>query len=143
MRRWLAILAVALLGCHEHRFLGPNVPNPNTGGLPQGTDLRLVIGQRVMANEILSVTFHDVPEDSRCPTDVVCVWAGNAAVRLSAALGDGPDIPFTLNTMTVPRDTVFGPFRIFLLALEPEPVSYRPVGRDEYLLTLRFAALPD
>jgi len=96
-----------------------------------------------MVNEVLSVTFHDVPEDSRCPTDVVCVWAGNAAVLLSAALGRTPDIPFTLNTTIAPRDTVFGPYRIYLLALDPQPVSYRPVGRDEYLLTLRVATLPD
>src|SRR5687768_17789148 len=29
----------------------------------------------------ITVSFVGVPEDSRCPTDVQCVWAGNGAVR--------------------------------------------------------------
>lgn len=31
----------------------------------------------------LSITFDRVIEDSRCPSDVMCIWAGSAAVALT------------------------------------------------------------
>ena len=138
------VLAVALAACNEHRFVQPGPPILGPGGtLPEGTDVRLVVGQSTQVNDLLVLTFSGVPQDSRCPADAMCVWAGNAEVQLSASLGRGVAIPFTLNTTLPPRDTVFGPYRIALVDLSPVPLSGGPIGLDEYLVTLRVSILPD
>ena len=36
----------------------------------------------------LQIRFIGVPEDSRCPLDVECVWAGNAKIVLGVSLKD-------------------------------------------------------
>ena len=51
--------------------------------VPLAQDFELSLGQTVaIAGTAHRVTFEAVPEDSRCPTDAVCVWAGNARVSL-------------------------------------------------------------
>jgi len=59
-------LAAALAGC-------TTIPPANAG--PTAT-----IGQMVYVNG-LQVRPLEIIEDSRCPTDVVCVWAGRIVVR--------------------------------------------------------------
>ena len=64
--------------------------------------------------------FLAVPEDSRCPSGVQCIWAGNAeaSLKLDAT-------PFALNTTVEPRDTVVAGFRFELVQL-----TARPEGSD-------------
>ena len=73
MRHIAAILApLALTACAV-------VPSPDsTPPAPQGSVVRL--GERVQVGE-LAVTPVAVVEDSRCPTNVHCVWAGRLVVR--------------------------------------------------------------
>src|SRR5882672_10036739 len=42
--------------------------------------------QVTLKREGLQIKFVEVKEDSRCPADVKCVWAGNAAVRLEVSI---------------------------------------------------------
>ena len=46
----------------------------------------------------VSLRFDSVLEDSRCPEDATCVWAGNAKVRLIVDAENKKDT-FTLNTI--------------------------------------------
>lgn len=50
---------------------------------------KLGLGKTVTNNEI-KIQFEEVLEDSRCPKDVQCVWAGQAKVKLSVS---GPNMP--------------------------------------------------
>lgn len=51
--------------------------------VPLDQDFELALGRTVsIAGTPQRVTFEAVPEDSRCPIDAVCVWAGNARVSL-------------------------------------------------------------
>ena len=46
--------------------------------------IQLTPGQSaVFEAEKLEVKFVDIAEDSRCPSDVTCVWAGEIVVRLA------------------------------------------------------------
>jgi len=85
----------------------------------------------------LHLLFREVPQDSRCPTDVQCVWAGNGMVRLEVALGESPDTPRDLNTTLDPTSTVVGGYRITLLRLLPDPVSTSQIPQDAYRAQLR------
>ncbi|MFH1764671.1 MAG: hypothetical protein ABIF09_10810 [Gemmatimonadota bacterium] len=52
-------------------------------GIPHAEDIRL-------EGSVLRFSFGEVLEDSRCPVDVTCVWAGNAKVVIGIAAGMGP-----------------------------------------------------
>lgn len=85
------------------------------------------------------ITFEGVSGDSRCPADVQCVWAGDAAVALEVgpAAGDGPAYQITLHTGVEPRAAEVLGLRITLLELAPTPVAGVPIGPEEYRATLR------
>ena len=44
---------------------------------------KLMVNQNAyIKSENLLITFVGVPEDSRCPSDVVCIWAGQTTIEL-------------------------------------------------------------
>lgn len=51
----------------------------NTKALPPVIVAKIALGETVIFEET-SITFSKVVEDSRCPSDVTCVWAGQAKV---------------------------------------------------------------
>ncbi|MGQ0764332.1 MAG: hypothetical protein ACT4OZ_01530 [Gemmatimonadota bacterium] len=66
----------------------------------------------------LRVTLRLVPEDSRCPTRVTCVWAGNARASFEAVEGE-QSASFELNTTVEPRSANVLGYRITLVELTP------------------------
>jgi hypothetical protein len=38
--------------------------------------------EKRLAKSTLSVRFVELVEDSRCPTDTNCIWAGNAKIKI-------------------------------------------------------------
>lgn len=71
------------------------------------------------------VRFSEVKGDSRCPVDVVCVWAGNAEIALvvEPTVGEGPAQLLTLNTFLEPHAGNARGLRFTLVGLTPEPRS--------------------
>ncbi len=69
------------------------------------------------------VQFGDVKGDSRCPVDVVCVWAGNAEIGLVVGprVGKGPAQLVSLNTLLEPQVASARGLRFRLISLAPEP----------------------
>jgi hypothetical protein len=51
----------------------------------------------------LTITFHSVLRDERCPRDIECVTSGPVAVSLSVQQGDGTPDDFALQTFTDPN----------------------------------------
>ena len=72
--------------------------------------------------------------DSRCPSDVVCVTAGDAAIILELG-GWGDPRTDTLFLARSPRSARYGAFRFEAVELVPYPVSQGP--RSPKTLTLR------
>lgn len=58
--------------------------------------------QRLISAGKFTVKFIEVVEDSRCPPDVQCIWAGNAKVKLSIARGKAAPRIFELNSNMEP-----------------------------------------
>lgn len=85
----------------------------------------------------LTVSFVGVPEDSRCPTDVVCVWAGNGAVSLSITDDTGAKSTVVLNTTLTPRSVRNSGYEISLSGLKPAPKQASPIPLADYVATLR------
>jgi len=110
-------------------------PNaPKEVGL--GEVFEIAVGQSAdIRGEGLGVAFGSVPEDSRCPTDVDCIWGGNARVvlRLQKKSQSGS---LELNTSVEPRQGDFLEYRIRLVDLKPVPVSEKPTPPDGYTAVL-------
>ena len=81
----------------------------------------------------LQVTFVGVGEDSRCPTDVSCVWAGEITVRLAARIGSAE--PVTRDVLEG-RSAVIEPYRLTVTSVRPEPVSSKKLEPADYRITL-------
>ena len=84
-----------------------------------------------------SVSFVSVPEDSRCPTGVQCVWAGNGAVSLVITDDTGAKTTVVLNTTLSPRSVRAAGYEISLTGLKPDPKPGSPIPLAEYVATLR------
>lgn len=108
---------------------------PGVLSISLGQPFELPYGQTaLLADRDLEITFTAV-NDSRCPKDVVCVWAGEARVQLRFAAGDLA--PETLEVVLPGAEiTAYGPYQIELQNLQPVPLSAQDTPFDEYVATL-------
>ncbi len=87
-----------------------------------------------------NVKFSDLVEESRCPTDVVCVWAGRASVALTLT-HEGTVETDTLSIgdffgTSHTDSTVFAGYKIKLLDVLPAPVSTNQTAEEDYKVKL-------
>ena len=76
--------------------------------------------------------------DSRCPTDVDCIWAGKADVKIKV---ESPvSETFVLSTLDDKIDTV-GNYSFELIDVSPYPVSTKQIKINEYKVTLNIKNL--
>ncbi len=76
--------------------------------------------------------------DSRCPSDVVCIWAGKADVKidvLSPATGK-----IEVNTFNNLTDTL-GNYSFTLIDVFPYPISTKTIRLEDYIVTLKIGKL--
>lgn len=99
-----------------------------------------------LAADELHVTFIAVPEDSRCPADVDCVWSGAVTVELQLLM---PDQPVVTGTLRLVGGIQEGPGELLpgyvftLQAVDPYPVSTElPTPLTDYVLTLEIGTRP-
>jgi hypothetical protein len=97
--------------------------------------VNLKIGEAIKINDEISIKFLEVPNDSRCPEDVICVWAGNGEVKLElSTLNYSKTI--TLNTLLSPRSITFSGLIIELKKLFPAPRTDREIKQSDYNIDL-------
>ncbi len=129
----LAVMALVLTACS----------NPAASSAVPDRDFELRAGESVrLEGSDLVLRFVSVPSDSRCPTDVQCVHAGDATVRLHAQGGGAPDASLDLHTNDEPKEGAQGSFLVRLLGLRPLPRAGRPVPAADFVATLRVTRRP-
>ena len=133
----LVAAALSLGACQNGRSPAPTQHQ----GQASPTEITLRTGDSTEVDHI-PIRFSGVLEDSRCPTDVTCVWAGNA----QAALGvgprrgtQGPTERVVLNTNTsVGTDSAESSgLRLTLLDIFPAPKSTQPIPPGNYFAKLK------
>jgi hypothetical protein len=129
VRRGLALGALLLaLGCN--RVTGP-------AGVKLGEEFELRVGQTgLVDDELLALSFEDVPQDSRCPIDAICVWEGDAVVRVTARRLPRSQARLELHTQPDRSQAAFQTYRIRLVTLSPRPRASQPVPQREYAARL-------
>ncbi len=78
----------------------------------------------------ISIKFVRVIEDSRCPADVNCIWAGNAKIEIEASKGSQKST-FVLNTNGGETEAKFSGYVIKLTGLEPQKTSAKDEPENE------------
>lgn len=108
-------------------------------------ELCLSIGQHAsVTEEDLAVTFKEVTEDSRCPSDVTCVWAGRVSclVELTHA---GSSHRMTLTEPGLTSEYTREEYEEYELAFHvtPYPEAGKKIADDTYRLHLIISKLPE
>ena len=89
----------------------------------------------------VTITFVEVVQDSRCPSDVECVWAGNIQVLIEVHQGTELQ-QYTLTLPPLEGDTsvfTLADYTIELKDVQPYPVSTDPIDLADYTITLEFS----
>lgn len=103
-----------------------------------GEPFELRVGERVeVEGSELSLAFVRVDSDSRCPKDVICIWAGEAKLVFRARVGSSEEGELVLISPGEKARAAFGRYRIEVVALAPEPDSRRKIAPEDYVATLR------
>jgi hypothetical protein len=124
----ILISAAAAAACAPVRSEVPTIP--------VNTDFDVAIGGMARIQESpLLVRFDTVTEDSRCPTDVECVWEGNATARLTVD-SSGQTALAELRTSREEPATAFG-WTFELRGLRPARTTRSVPGPRDYVVTLR------
>ena len=84
----------------------------------------------------LRIKFLELVEDSRCPTDTNCVWAGNAKIKIRVRGTRGQARTLTLNSTLQPQAVAFGGYEFKLAGLTPQPRSNIRVNPNGYRATI-------
>ena len=104
-----------------------------------GQSIQLAEGQSAMVSNTSVVVQFVSANDSRCPSDVVCVSAGEAVISLSLA-GAAASRTDTVRLVKQPRAVTYGGFVFEATDLQPYPKSTGPVSTKT--LTLRIGTAP-
>jgi hypothetical protein len=113
------LLALTLLGCDS-----------SPTAVSVGQSVVLAPGQSaVVSGGGPRVRFGGVLQDSRCPSDVVCVQAGEVVAEVT--IGDGTD-PVSLRPG---RSVVWGGYTVQLVSVDPYPTSTTRIEPSQYRAT--------
>jgi hypothetical protein len=96
--------------------------------------------EKRFAKSRLSVRFVELVEDSRCPTDTNCIWAGNAKIKIRVSK-NGRSHDLTLDTNGPNQAAIAEGYSIKLISLTPEPRSNIRVNRNGYVATFEAVKL--
>jgi hypothetical protein len=135
----LVLLAVFLdWGCEKRFALHDTLPLNDTVEIAN-------FETRYNHTEKIRLRMDSVLNDSRCPSNVVCVWEGNAQVRFFFRV-DSIQTELVLNTHggnQFRSDTVINGYEIRLLSLSPYPEDPGEIRQIEYTSKIMVKANPD
>lgn len=137
---WVAAVVALAAACADSTDLAVDDIGRTVVEAP--VEVALDAGQEVtLPGTVVRVAFLRVPEDSRCPVDVVCVWEGNAVVEIGVTVGSGPTVPIQLNTALEPRSVRSGAHDFAVVSLDPVQRSGSAIEPGEYRVRVRIAPI--
>jgi len=122
------LLVVTLAACRS-----TGAPAPRAASLNQ--EVQLAPGEQVAyGSHGLTVEFVRIAEDSRCPTDTTCVWAGEVKVQVATRTGGAEAVQHEIKAG---EHATVGAFRVLVVNVQPERLSTREIPQEEYRVTLK------
>jgi len=135
MRALVFIAALVVAACSSN----PAATEPVVYSQSEVADSILIRVGRTIVVDGTRITFEAVESDSRCPTDVVCVWQGDAVARFVVEQTAAPSsgITLQLHTSLDPKSGTGHGFRVELLTLQPYPRASSPTKADDYVASIK------
>ena len=122
MGKSLLSLVIIVLAAACHRVT-------NSGGPVLSEKFTVKFGQQVLIrSEGLTVKLDSVTNDSRCPKNAECFWAGNARIVLEV----NGKTNLALNTYLDPKEGDFRNYHFKLLDLKPYPEMTGQIKLNDY-----------
>lgn len=113
---------------------------PPTISAPPPDTIQMAPGQTTQVGA-LQIRFVSVAGDSRCPTDVLCVWSGDAIARIELSEPPAAAVPHDLHTLDL-KPAVHGGYQVELVRLDPLPLSTQAIHPEDYRLFVRVGPAP-
>jgi len=135
MRKELALVFLALL------VFGCTTPAEKPINASFGSPFHLKINQSaVVDSENITIVFMNVTGDSRCPSNVQCIWEGAAHIS-TQVLQNGKSLgEFELSLQGGRGSSInVSSYSITMLDLSPYPVAGAQTNSSEYVATLVFS----
>lgn len=127
VRACVVLMSVGMLWSCSGDSTGPEVGEAFT--LKPGETVTLEL-------DGVGVRFVRVSEDSRCPTRVQCVWAGDAAVVIEIVPPASDTAEHSLHTNVGQKSILLDSYELLLLELSPYPDEPRAIPPQDYRATL-------
>jgi len=103
-----------------------------------GTPFRLAVGERVSLPWGGTLSLDAVVDDSRCPTDVICVWAGEATAAFASTGADGTAHTWRIVIGAAPGEAAINGSLLRVIDLRPYPRATAPIAPGDYVVTAVF-----
>ncbi len=118
-------------------FIWLSVASANPANALIDKEFSLSIGQSAsIDSEKLIIKFKAVLEDSRCPINALCAWAGNGKVEIEVLDIDGQNKTIILNTEDDPRLAPLKGHKLKLVSLNPPRITGVSISHGDYRVTL-------
>ena len=132
------LLSAALAACASAADSSdPIEPEGTVVDARLGETFRLKAGGTARLDGGIQVFFRGGSNDSRCPSDVTCVWSGDATLHLRATVGRADWTPLELHTHVMPHAGDFYGHVLTVVDLKPYPKSTDRLSAGDYVAVLR------
>lgn len=102
------------------------------------TDFMLKTGESVQIERGLGlITFIKIVEDSRCPTNVTCVWAGNVKTEFEILDRDRKKTRIYLNSAIKPNKILLKGYSLQITSIFPSKIKGSEISEKKYQVKLR------
>ena len=134
-------LSIVIIACITIAIILPHAFADTKESVPsiKGAQFQLKVNQTTsLESDSIKVKFLNVTADSRCPSDVTCVWQGEIKIfvnifKNNQALGD-----FSLTSRAGDKNLatqVFDGYSIQVVKVEPYPTSGKKISLSDYVAT--------
>jgi len=130
-------LAITIANLEQESFAQSSEPMTIEANLD--SEFLLQVNQSAeIKSEELKITFLNVTSDSRCPSDVTCIWQGQAGIELDVQKGEEEStVSLSIGGDSSPEESIFNSYLIQLVDLSPYPISTKNIQPEDYTVTIK------
>ncbi len=136
-RKFIPLIYLILFLINEACLITSAGKIDNINSIPIFLDqeFTLKIGQTgIFRSQNLSITFSKVISDSRCPSNVTCIWKGEIQIEVSIKYDDA-NLFAILTEDTNNNYYSFSNYNLTLLKVEPYPIHNQRINYSDYKAT--------
>ncbi len=136
----MTLATVVVSGCSTTSQPATGIIGSDALQVRSGVTFDLKAGQEAqVVGTPITLRFKSVSQDSRCPSGVQCVWAGDAVVNLRVSSTEGTTLDTGVHTNLEPRTAVVSGYQVRVVGLNPAPKSGVAIPAGNYVASLQVA----